>query len=372
MSSKDTLGVIAIAVAARTPVLLWGGPGVGKTASVVAMAEAAGMPLEIVIASIREPSDFAGLPVIDGSSVHWAPPRWASRLAQEGRGLLFLDELTTAPPAVQAALMRVVLERTVGDLRLPDEVAIIAAANPPELAADGWNLAAPLANRFVHVDWQLDPRAFTEGLVSGFTASPIPEVDTALLGRAQRARRASVAAFLSTRPSLVHRVPDDEAAAGRAWPSPRTWEMAASLLAHADAAGSSDSVAMLLVAGCVGIAVAAEYLAWTSDLDLPDPEAVLADPDSLVLPQRADRAYAVLASVTAAVLHEPTVDRWNAAWRAVAVAASQGQPDIAVSAARTLLKNRPAGAVPPAELLRPMAPVLREAGLLDLPGDPPR
>ena len=140
------------------------------------------------------------------------------------------------------------------------------------------------------------------------------------------------------------------------------------MLAYADAAGTTDSVAALLLAGCVGVAVAAEFLAWTSDLQLPDPEAVLADPESLILPDRADRAYAVLASITAAVLHENTNDRWNAAWRAVAKAASLGQPDLAVSAARTLLRQRPDGAVPPIEVLTPMAPVLRQAGLFDSDG----
>src|ERR1700712_2495787 len=101
MTVRDALGV---AVAARVPVLLWGGPGIGKTSAVREMAEAAGLPCETVIASIREPSDFAGLPVVgaDGESVSLAPPAWAERLASESRGVLFLDEVSTAPPAVQA------------------------------------------------------------------------------------------------------------------------------------------------------------------------------------------------------------------------------------------------------------------------------
>lgn len=367
MSTVEVTHALALAVAARTPVLLWGGPGVGKTSAVAALARSAELPIEVVIASIREPSDFAGLPVVDGGAVRWAPPRWASRLAEAGVGILFLDELTTAPPAVQAALMRVVLERSVGDLHLPEGIAIVAAANPPDVAADGWDLAAPLANRFVHLDWPVSPRAFTEGLVSGFDTVAIPRVDGSVLEHADRRRRGAIAAYLSTRPSLVHQLPKDELAAGRAWPSPRTWEMGARLLAHADAAGASDAVAALLLAGSVGFAPAAEFLSWTNDLQLPDPEAILADPDSLVLPDRADRAYAVLASVTAAVAHECTVERWNAAWRAVARAVALGQPDLAVSAARTLLKHRPHGVVPPPDVLLPMASVLRQAGLLDLP-----
>ena len=126
---------LGIAVAARVPVLLWGAPGTGKTSAIRAMAQTMGMPCETVIASIREPSDFAGLPIVVGDGVRFAPPAWARRLAETGHGLLFLDELSTAPLAVQAALLRVVLERVVGDLTLPDAVAVVAAANPPEQAA---------------------------------------------------------------------------------------------------------------------------------------------------------------------------------------------------------------------------------------------
>src|SRR5262249_29844746 len=67
---------------------------------------------------------------------------WARRLTETGYGLLFLDELTTAPPAVQAAMLRVVLERAVGDVELPAAVRVVAAANPAGQAADGWELAS--------------------------------------------------------------------------------------------------------------------------------------------------------------------------------------------------------------------------------------
>ena len=161
---------LGVAVAARVPVLLWGAPGTGKTSAIRAMAQAMGLPCETVIASIREPSDFAGLPIVVGDGVRFAPPAWARRLAEAGHGLLFLDELSTAPPAVQAALLRVVLERVVGDLTLPDAVAVVAAANPPEQAADGWDLSAPLANRLCHLAWQTDPRSVADGLAGGWAA----------------------------------------------------------------------------------------------------------------------------------------------------------------------------------------------------------
>ena len=94
---------LGVAVAARVPVLLWGAPGTGKTSTIRAMADGMGWPCETVIASIREPSDFAGLPVVIGDQVRFAPPAWASRLAQAGHGLLFLDELSTAGGAVDSS-----------------------------------------------------------------------------------------------------------------------------------------------------------------------------------------------------------------------------------------------------------------------------
>ena len=100
--------------------------------------------------------------------------------------LLFLDELSTAPPAVQAALLRVVLERIVGDLTLPTDVAVVAAANPPEQAADGWDLSAPLANRLCHLNWDIDPRAVADGLAGGWAPPPVPALPAGWDGRANR------------------------------------------------------------------------------------------------------------------------------------------------------------------------------------------
>jgi MoxR-like ATPase len=358
---------LGVAIAARVPVLLWGAPGTGKTSVITAMAAAAGWPCETVIASIREPSDFAGLPIVTGATngsraqVAFAPPSWAVTLAEAGHGVAFFDEVSTAPPAVQAALLRVVLERTVGDLALPDAVSVVAAANPPEQAADGWELTPPLANRFCHLDWPVDARTVAEGFSGGW-ATPKPPALAEGWERRIAVVRTWIAGFVTVRPMLALAVPADAAGAGRAWPSPRTWDMAARLRAAAEAARAGELATSLLVRGCVGTGPGVEFLTWLAEADLPDPEAVLANPDSFVLPARGDRAYAALASVAAAVAADPANGRWERGWRAFGRAADSA-PDVAAAAARTLAGCRPDGAAIPDEV-KAFAPLLRDAGLI--------
>ena len=241
---------------------------------------------------------------------------------------------------MQAALLRVVLERAVGDLTLPDEVAVVAAANPPEQAADGWDLSAPLANRLCHLSWQAHPRSVADGLAGGWAAPQVP-----LLPDGWQAEEISslglVAAFLHVRPALACAPPTDAASAGRGWPSPRTWEMAGRLMAAAGAAGASDEARSALIRGAVGDGAGVEFLAWLIEMDLPDPEQVLADPGSFRLPERGDRAYAALASIAAAVASNPTPERWAAGWQVLGLAADEAL-DIAAAAARVLARCRPA------------------------------
>src|SRR3954447_1648918 len=312
MSQHTTVEALGIAVAAGVPVLLWGAPGTGKTSAITAMAEGMGWPCETVIAAIREPSDFAGLPIVSHDEVRFAPPRWAQRLAASGKGVLFLDEISTAPPAVQAALLRVVLERVVGDLPLPDGVVVIAAANPPEQAADGWDLAAPLANRFCHLDWTVEPAAFAQGLVGGFETPKVPTLPPDWVDEIPYTR-GLVSAFINGRRGLACDLPTDAARAGRGWPSPRTWDMAARLWAAAEAAEASTEAETALLTGAVGEGPGIELLMWHLEMDLPDPEDVLADPEGFEVPERHDRAHAVLSSVAAAVAAKPTAERRR--WR---------------------------------------------------------
>ncbi len=359
---RDVIEAVAIAVQVGQPVLVWGNPGEGKTQMIQQVAGQLERPCEVVIGSIREPVDFSGLPVRTDSGVSFAPPRWAQRCVEEPMTVVFLDELTTAPPSVQAAMLRVVLDREVGDLTLPSSVSIVAAANPPDVAAGGDDLASPLANRFCHLDWEAELNDWLGGMMRGWFphASPIvPDDFSTELGH----WRASLVGFIRARPSLLRQFPADLIDQGRAWPSPRSWDIAHRLGAAASAAGANRRVIERLVAGSVGAGPAEEFLRYERDVDLPDPELLLADPAAAVLPDKPDLALAVLAAITSAVAEDLTEERWMAAWELLAGLCEQGRTDLAAMAANELLPLRQDG-WPAPRAVRAFLPVLRRAGLL--------
>ncbi|MCB0638296.1 MAG: AAA family ATPase [Lewinella sp.] len=260
------------------PVMIWGRPGVGKSSFLEGLARE-DFPVLTLIASIHDPTDFSGLPVFHEGKVHYAVPEWTSQFEPHGQGLLLLDELTTAPPAVQAALLRVVLERRVGFHALPPGVRIVAAANPPDLTTGGWELSAPLRNRFVHLEWELEPATYLNALQQGWPTAERPTIDPDGHHRRLPFWQLRIAAFLRRAPELLHTPPDE---GPYAFASPRSWDFAAALLASCDLLGQAPlpgqvgSLACLaLLKGCVGEGAALPLVEFLRHLKLPDPASVL-------------------------------------------------------------------------------------------------
>lgn len=362
MNQTDCLQALQVAIGANVPVLVWGEPGAGKTASINAMVKAMGWHIETVLASLREPSDFAGLPVLSGDDVRMAPPDWARRLAGRNDAVCFFDEISTAAPSTQRALLRVIHERVVGDLALGIDVRMVAAANPADMAAGGWDLTAPLANRFLHLDWKVDPAVVAAGMTGRWpnpqplTLDPQWETNIAYYG-------AVVSGFLSARPDQAHQVPADPEAAGRGWPSPRSWESVTRVLAACDNSGINTEARLGLIAGLVGDGTAIEFARYERDLDLPNPEHLLADPTSYERPARDDQVHAIIAAITSAVHRELTAERWTQAMEVFSVAAETGTVDIAALGVRSLAPLRPREATLPDRLLV-FGDILVAAGVL--------
>ena len=261
------------------PVLLWGRPGVGKSSFI----EGLGTPelkVTTLIASIHDPTDFSGLPVLENGRVRYAVPDWVNGFADFPAGILFLDELSTAPPSVQSALLRVVFERKVGFEPLPGGVRIVAAANPPDLMVGGWELSPPLRNRFVHLQWDIPESLYLRSLTQGWEHGVLSAIDPVEHRRKLQDWKIRIAGFLRVRPDSLHSSPEDNA---YGFASPRSWDFAAALLCSCDLlgyhlgeqSGGSQRVILDLVAGCLGEATALPLIEYLTNLRLPDPQALL-------------------------------------------------------------------------------------------------
>lgn len=268
-SSTDAAAAIEFALLANVPLALWGAPGTGKTSLLRSIARTLAWPLHTTTAAIHDPTDFAGLPFLSGGTLtaHTmrAPLEWAVTLAEEaakhgGNGLVFFDDVSFAPVAVQNALLQVVLERRVDQFQLPTGVRCAAALDPGATASGVWALTAPLANRMIHLAWSPDASWWTEGFLSDWRLD-LPTLPSDW-ERYVRPTRTKIAAFIRSRPELLHNEPKNIDAQGGPWPSGRTWDVLSRLLAACDAAGASADVRWLLTAGAVGEGAGAEYIRW--------------------------------------------------------------------------------------------------------------
>ena len=360
---NTTVTVIDACGMAHVPALLLSGPGQGKSSLIRGLAAAQAVPCEIVLGSQYEPAEIGGQPYLaaDGSGVRREPPAWAKRLADSGCGYVFLDELTTVPESVQGPMLTVALDRVVGELALPDGVRVVAGANPPDQAAGGYDLAAPMANRFCHITFEPTVADWLTGMAAGWKTVPATRAVVASNQR-RSATVAAVTGFINARPDLLDAMPDNPDERGRAFPSRRTWAMLADVLAHLRA---DDQAAIQTAAfGLVGEGAGIEFLTWLEQADLPDPAAVTADPSSVDWAgERQDRVWAILQGVVALASQRGTVEAFRAAWKPLGAAADAGVADMAAAAARTLASLRPAGVRIPVEM-RKFAPMLKAAGLL--------
>jgi hypothetical protein len=317
----------------RVP-LVWGGPGIGKTDRAENEVHKLlwngdpNAPFVAVAPSLSDPTDATGpLAVIADKAVRLLPEVMRP-LVDAGKGTFFIDELTTATQATQAAFLRVVQNRIVGDTVLPADVRIIMAANPSDIAAGGSDLVVPMANRVVHM-YAKAPEARDWGnWLCG-----------KLIDSAEARKTASMfAAFMSANKQRLYELPEDDAKKAQAWPSPRSWHSAADCYAEAMKA-NDPGTGLNLVAGCVGEAAAIELATFLQNVDLPDPLELLTGRTAWKPERhRADRANAVLRAVASEAVNTPAKTRderhgyVEKAWEIIAAACDSGLSDIAFNA----------------------------------------
>lgn len=237
-------------------VFMWGPPGIGKSSIVRKIAKDADLDLIDLRISQLAPTDLRGLPYVENGRAKFAPPTF---LPTEGTGILFVDEFNMASPSMMGIAQQLILDRQVGDYVVPDGWFIVAAGNRTEDRAAVSQMPAPVANRFIHFNVEADLASWKEYAISNSVNEQI-------------------VSFLNFRPQLLF----DFNKNATAWPSPRSWEFAGSLL---DIGVEIDAA--------VGGGTAAEFYAYQSIYSrLPDVDSILSG-GSVEVPKEPSLMYAV-------------------------------------------------------------------------------
>jgi DNA polymerase III delta prime subunit len=269
----------------HTPVMLWGPPGVGKSQMVAQVAERHHAPLIDIRLSQMEPSDLRGIPFRSEDEVVWAVPAMLPSVKRHGEeGILFLDEITSAPPSVSAAAYQLILDRKLGEYEVPDGWAIIAAGNRQGDRGVTYSMPAPLANRFSHYEVEVN----MDDWVAWAYANNIDE---------------RIIAFLRFRQDLLFDF--DPSHNPIAFPSPRSWEFAHRGLQKFD---EHHELLTGALQACVGNAAGIELRAFIESLDqMPDLDAIINGED-IPAPKEIDLQYAVATALVGRAIRAKATD----------------------------------------------------------------
>ncbi|WP_373035028.1 AAA family ATPase [Sulfurimonas sp.] len=248
-ASKLTTTLTAL-IEQKVPSFLWGAPGIGKSSIIKQIAQSKGVGFIDLRLALMDPTDLKGIPFYDKEShtALWAPPAF---LPKSGEGILFLDELNSAAPSVQASAYQLILDRKVGEYELPSGWAIVAAGNREGDRGVTYRMPSPLANRFVHFEMQVD-------------------VDDWKYWAYKNSLDERIISYISY--VNEHLFTFDAKSDEKSFATPRSWEYVDSILKSS----ISQDLVLDSISGAVGREVAVGFLSFAKVMGrLPDIETVL-------------------------------------------------------------------------------------------------
>jgi len=288
------------------PVMVWGAPGIGKSSTVIQIAKQHNLELIDLRISQITPADLRGLPApnLQEGTFEYLPPSFLPRPGAPA-GILFLDEITQAPPAVQAITQQLILDRRVGNYKLPDSWFVWAAGNRQQDKTSVYAMPTALANRFHHFD-------------------VVADFDTWKLDYAIEHLDPAIISFLSLRPELLHKMNVDSVA----WPSPRSWAMA-NRLYQAD----------ISISHAVGPATSAEFNTFLKVYQtLPDLDAIAkGQGDKIDWPKEESIQYAVTVGLQMKCIKATKAEIVNV----IKWLGSKGKPEYSLRALNELIEMGP-------------------------------
>lgn len=235
---KNAKKAIGKGISVRRPVFLWGPPGIGKSDIVKQIGDTMNREVIDVRLALWEPTDIKGIPYYnaDEKQMVWAPPAELPT-DPESTAIIFLDELNSAPPAVQAAAYQLILNRRVGTYELPKGVDVVAAGNREGDRGVTYRMPAPLANRFVHLEAKVDFDDWQDW-------ATLNKIHPEVVGYVGFAKQ-DLYDF-------------DPKSASKAFATPRSWAFVSDLLKDDDV---DNETLQTLIAGAVGDGLAHKFMA---------------------------------------------------------------------------------------------------------------
>ncbi len=257
-------------------IMLRGAPGVGKSTIVRSVAEKLGIGFIDVRLAQMERVDFAGLPSVNNGVTEWNVPSFWPR-DPKSKGIILLDEITSAPSDCQVAAYSIVLDRRIPNSNyvLPNGWLIVAAGNRSCDRAVVKTMSSALANRFIHFELEANAEDWVKWAI-------LNEINPSVVG------------FINFRPELLFKMDGQNLEQG--WPSPRSWERVSNCIRMFN--GNTD-IMRKVIYGLIGNGVGLEFMEFfkmSSEFD-SILEVMTNDKVDFELPEKADKRYAVASAV---------------------------------------------------------------------------
>ena len=278
ISASESIDALnTVLTAGLTPILI-GSPGIGKSDIVKSVAKMHNLKLIDIRLAQSDPTDLNGFPTLqdEGTRMDYAPPKTfpLEHLDSVPTGydgwLLFLDEINAAPPAIQAAAYKLVLDRQIGAHNLHKRVAIVCAGNKATDKAIVNRLSTAMQSRMIHLNLMVDTDSWLEWANTN-------DIDHRVIS------------FVKFRPELLHKFNPNHA--DDTFASPRTWEFASKIIINREVISQVDHAVLV---GTVGEGPALEFRAFLEVYkDLPDIDTMINEPTTVKIPNEPGHQYAM-------------------------------------------------------------------------------